>query len=58
MIKHVWDLYAATIKLLGAISTMIERDDNIPDLSELLIEVEHARSIAAEALGETDHCLI
>ncbi len=52
VIQPVWDLYAAAIKRFGAISTMIERDDNIPDLAELLSEVEHARNISAEILKE------
>jgi hypothetical protein len=41
----VWQLYAATIKRHGLISTMIERDDHIPVLSELLTELQHARNI-------------
>jgi uncharacterized protein (UPF0276 family) len=31
---------------------MIERDDNIPPLAELVEEVDHARAIAREVLGE------
>lgn len=46
IIQAVWDLYATTIKRFGPISTMIERDDNIPPLSELLIELNQARVIA------------
>ncbi len=45
VIQPVWDLYADTIKKFGAVSTMIERDDNIPELHELLAEVDHARRI-------------
>jgi uncharacterized protein len=30
----------------GPVSTMIERDDNIPPLAELVDELDHARSIA------------
>jgi uncharacterized protein (UPF0276 family) len=52
VIQPVWDLYADTLKHFGPISTMVERDDNIPALSELLLEVDHARRIAAEVLGE------
>ena len=33
---------------------MIERDDNIPPLSELLVELEQARDIAAAASGHRD----
>jgi uncharacterized protein (UPF0276 family) len=31
---------------------MIERDDNIPPLAELVDELDHARSIAREVLGD------
>ena len=30
--REVWDLYAYALKRFGAISTLIERDDNIPPL--------------------------
>jgi uncharacterized protein len=43
----VWDLYAYTVGRLGALPTMIERDDHIPPLGELLAELDQARSIAA-----------
>jgi uncharacterized protein (UPF0276 family) len=46
----VWELYAAAIRRFGAVSTMIERDDNIPALDELVAEVNQARAIAAEVL--------
>ena len=47
----VFDLYRASLKRFGPISTMIERDDNIPPLSELLEELDRAREIAREVLG-------
>lgn len=46
IIEPVWDLYAAAIKRFGKVSTLIERDDHIPELSELLTEMEQAREIA------------
>lgn len=46
VIDPVWDLYAAAVRRFGRISTMIERDDNIPPLEELMAELDHARSIA------------
>ena len=46
IIDPVWSLYEETAKRLGAVSTMIERDGNIPALSSLLDELEQARSIA------------
>jgi uncharacterized protein (UPF0276 family) len=38
-------LYAAAVRRFGRVSTMIERDDNIPPLAELLAELDHARAI-------------
>lgn len=43
----VWTLYEAAVRRFGAVSTMIERDDRMPPLSELLAELEHARRLAA-----------
>lgn len=48
--SEVWSLYAKALKRFGAVSTMIERDDNIPPLSELLDELNYARSVAATVL--------
>ncbi|MBU6200140.1 MAG: DUF692 domain-containing protein [Xanthomonadaceae bacterium] len=42
----VWDLYADAVRRFGPVSTMIERDDNIPELGELVAELDHARAIA------------
>jgi uncharacterized protein (UPF0276 family) len=52
VIDPVWDLYAAAVRRFGPVSTMIERDDNIPPLSELLTELEHCRKIAEPLLAE------
>ncbi len=46
VIQPVWDLYAATLQRLGPVSTMIERDDNMPPLVDLLAEIKHAQEIA------------
>ncbi len=46
IIDPVWSLYEETARRLGAVSTMIERDGNIPALSSLLEELEQARRIA------------
>jgi uncharacterized protein len=48
--EDVWDLYAAALKRFGRVSTMIERDDNIPPLDELLAEVVRTREIAEQVL--------
>jgi uncharacterized protein (UPF0276 family) len=44
----VWSLYAAALRRVGPVATMIERDDDIPPLSELLAELDVARGLAAE----------
>jgi uncharacterized protein (UPF0276 family) len=45
IVQPVWDLYGAAVAHFGAVPTMIERDDNIPDLSELTAELQIARDI-------------
>ncbi len=45
---EVWDFYREAVTHFGPVSTMIERDDNIPPLAELVDELDHARSIASE----------
>lgn len=52
VIQPVWDLYAATIARLGKVSTMIERDDNMPPFQELLAEIHQARAISKQILEE------
>jgi uncharacterized protein (UPF0276 family) len=47
----VWALYAYTVKRLGAVPTMIERDDHIPPLADLLAELDQARAVQAAALS-------
>jgi uncharacterized protein (UPF0276 family) len=46
----VWALYAEALKRFGPVSTMIERDDHIPELPELVAELERARQISAATL--------
>lgn len=50
----VWSLYREACRLFGSVPAMIERDDNIPALSELLAEVATARHIAAEFTSVRD----
>ena len=52
IIRDVWDLYADAVRLLGPVSTMIERDANIPPLEVLMTELDKARRIAGLALKE------
>jgi uncharacterized protein (UPF0276 family) len=46
----VWELYVEALKLLGPVSTMIERDDNIPAFEELQDELGIARKLATDTL--------
>lgn len=48
----VWDLYRAAVRRFGNVSTMIERDANIPPLEELCTELAAARTVAAQALAQ------
>ncbi len=46
----VWTLYGEALRRLGPVTTMIERDDDIPELPVLVAELDAARAAAAEAL--------
>jgi hypothetical protein len=48
----VWALYAEAIRRLGPVSTMIERDDDIPALDVMVDELGAARTVAAAALAK------
>jgi uncharacterized protein (UPF0276 family) len=43
----VFDLYGHACRRLGPVSSMIERDDNIPPLAELTAELARVRRVAA-----------
>ncbi len=45
----VWDLYRYALRRLGPVATMIERDGAIPELAQMLQELDRARAISAEA---------
>jgi len=47
----VWELYGAAVRRFGSVSTMIERDANIPPLEELCSELDAARQLAARTLA-------
>jgi uncharacterized protein (UPF0276 family) len=47
----VWELYGAAVRRFGTVSTMIERDDNIPALEKLCSELDEARRLAERALA-------
>lgn len=48
---EVWALYREALRRFGPVSTMIERDDDIPPFEDLLAELTVARSYAAEVLN-------
>jgi uncharacterized protein (UPF0276 family) len=47
----VWNLYRAAVQRFGAVSTIIERDDDIPPLAEVIAESRQAAAIEAEVLA-------
>ncbi len=48
----VFDLYGYACRRLGAVSTMIERDEDIPPLAVLVDELDRVRAVARRNLGE------
>jgi uncharacterized protein (UPF0276 family) len=50
--EAVWQLFAAALERFGPVSTMIERDENIPELQVLLSELDRARAIANAAAAQ------
>ena len=44
--EAVWALYAYAVERFGSVTTMIERDGNIPPLDDLLAELDRARFTA------------
>jgi uncharacterized protein len=48
----VWELYAAAVRCFGDVSTMIERDANIPPLPELERELTEARALSERTLAD------
>lgn len=52
IIQPVWDLFAESVRYIGPVSTMIERDDNIPELTVLIDELNMARAISNSVLKE------
>ena len=51
VVDAVWDLYREAVRRFGQVSTMIERDDRIPPIGDLLVELDRARAIAGGARG-------
>jgi uncharacterized protein (UPF0276 family) len=53
IIHEVWELFAYAAQRFGRVSSMIERDDNIPPLEELIEELNTLKKIALTAWGDT-----
>lgn len=58
VINEVWELYAKAIKRFGDVSTMIERDDQIPPFEELWQELDYAKKIKQSCLSATKGSLM
>jgi uncharacterized protein (UPF0276 family) len=52
--EEVWALYAAAVRRFGALPTLIEWDDQIPEFDRLHAEARRAAAVAAEVHGERD----
>lgn len=50
IIPAVWELLGHAVTRFGQISCMVERDDNMPPLTDLLEELQYARQITANYL--------
>ncbi len=50
----VWSLYRQAVRLFGPVSTMIERDDNIPPFEDLEAELNIAKAHAADVLSNPE----
>ena len=46
VIEPVWTLYKAAVQRFGPVSTLLERDDNVPSLADLMAELDMARQVA------------
>jgi len=48
---EVWELYRRAVRRIGAVSTLVEWDDDIPSWDVLALEAATARKMRAEVLG-------
>jgi uncharacterized protein len=48
IIEDVWSLYKASVQRFGRVSTLIERDDHYPPLTDLLSECARAKQLVTE----------
>ncbi|MEZ5536325.1 MAG: DUF692 domain-containing protein [Thiolinea sp.] len=52
VVGPVWRLYEQAVARFGRVSTMIERDDNIPELAVVMEELDMARRLAGNILRQ------
>lgn len=52
VVDPVWNLYEEALRHFGPVSTMIERDDQMPPFDELMEELKQARSIGKSILSD------
>ncbi len=48
---EVWELYRRAVRRTGAVSTLVEWDDDIPEWDVLAAEAGKARTLRAEVLS-------
>ncbi|VVO56510.1 hypothetical protein PS896_00570 [Pseudomonas fluorescens] len=51
--RAVWNLYRQTLKRIGSIATLIERDNQVPAFAVLLAEAQHADTLLMGAGGQS-----
>lgn len=51
VIDPVWNLYRLAVRHCGRVSTLVEWDDQIPELEVVRAEAERARALESEELG-------
>ena len=51
VIEPVWELYRQAVRRFGRVSTLVEWDDDVPELEVVGAEAERARAAEAEVLG-------
>jgi hypothetical protein len=56
MIDPVLDLYAHTLERTGPVTTLLEWDNDLPDLAGLLAENDRARAVAEAVVGKVAPC--
>lgn len=54
VIDPVWDLLDTAYEHFGVFPTMLERDESIPSLEEVCLEVDRIREIQSKHLGEAE----